>query len=62
MYHFNFYLPERQMQRLRSVSSQTDLSVSELMRLMFEHGLQPKVLNRLLPTCSGQIVLETGRG
>ena len=49
------WVSDRQMGMLREVSEQTSLSVSEVMRRMYDHCLQPVVLNQLVPSMSGQI-------
>lgn len=48
------FVAERQMQQLRSVSSQCGLNVSELVRRGMDHVLQETMLNAMVPSMSGQ--------
>ena len=57
-YHFNHFEPAEQMQQLRHVAYQADLSVAELIRRMHKHCLQGDVLVKVLPHLSGQISLD----
>lgn len=52
---YSHWIPDQQMARLRSVSTETGITVSELMRRMYDYCLQGKVLNELVPAMSGQI-------
>lgn len=59
MRHLNVQVPDRHRDKMETLQSQTGLTLSELMRRMFDYCLQPQVLNMLVPCMSGQ--MQTGR-
>lgn len=54
MYHFNCYLPDRHQQMLRTVSDRAEMTYSELIRRMLDYCSQGDVLNKIVPSMSGQ--------
>ncbi len=57
MQRINHFVPERHVEQFRSLARQTEIPVAELMRRMFDFCLQKEVLDRIMPSMSGQISL-----
>lgn len=55
MRNYNQRMPERQIDALRALREQTGLSVSELIRRMFDYCIRDHVFNEIVPAMSGQV-------
>ena len=49
--------PERQHRDFQSLKEQTELSIAELMRRMFDHCLQTNLMNEIVPNMSGRLTV-----
>lgn len=54
-HHFNYYLPESQLESLREVGSRAGTSVAEVLRRLTQEALAGPALDRAFPCCSGMI-------
>jgi len=52
---YNQYMETYQIDKFESLRNQTGISVSELMRRMFDLCLTDNVVNQIIPCMSGQI-------
>lgn len=57
----NQFLLERQLEQFKTLSELTEISVSELMRRMFDHCLRADVLNTIVPAMSGHMEISLQR-
>lgn len=55
----NLLMPERQPVALKLVSEQVGLTVSEILRRMVDHCLQPKVFFEMIPAVSGAVAMPS---
>lgn len=52
---YNQYLEVRQVATFESLRDHTGITVSELMRRMFDYCFQESVMNQIVPCMSGQL-------
>lgn len=52
-------LRKDQVSTLRSIQEQAQIPVSEFVRRVFDHCLRPEIVNELLPTISGSVVIRS---
>ena len=58
MKRYCLFLPEHRIEHLQALSLQTGISAAEVVRRTLDFALQETVLNQLVPTMSGQLVLQ----
>jgi len=59
MNRYNFFLPDRQIDAIKTIVQKTDISsTAEMLRRMIDHCLQSRVLDEIVPSMSGRLNLE----
>lgn len=54
-----FFLTERQIEAFDRISQTANAKSAEILRRMIDHCLEERVLNGIVPSCSGKMVEKT---